>query len=120
MPSKPVSGCHVSMCTALSVEQSGLCAEHLKARNQMIDKDRGTPSERGYDRQWQHIRAMVLAEEPLCRGCIKKNYATAASQVDHIDGNVHNNLRTNLQPLCLSCHSKKTAIENGSFGNVRG
>lgn len=34
---------------------------------------------------------------------------TAATEVDHIDEDSHNNDPSNLQPLCKPCHSSKTA-----------
>ncbi|NBW09689.1 MAG: HNH endonuclease [Caulobacteraceae bacterium] len=51
---------------------------------------------------------MILREEPLCRHC-----GAAASQVDHIVplSRGGTDARENLQPLCHSCHSKKTASE---------
>jgi hypothetical protein len=45
---------------------------------------RGTSTERGYDVVWRRIRAMVLADEPLCRECLKKGLVEAAREVDHI------------------------------------
>jgi 5-methylcytosine-specific restriction protein A len=62
---------------------------------------------------------MVLAEEPLCRECAKENQVTAATDVDHIDGNVTNTNRENLQPLCSFHHKQKTARENGAFGRPK-
>ena len=53
---------------------------------------------------WRRIRADVLLEELYrCRTC-----GQYADQVDHIDGDSHNNTRDNLQALCLRCHSRKT------------
>ena len=69
---------------------------------------------------WRKIRAAVLAAEPLCRICASKRRITAASCVDHIDGDAHNNDRANLQSLCSKCHNRKTATENGGWGNPRG
>lgn len=66
-----------------------------------------------YGRRWQKIRAMQLAREPLCRHCAQRGETTAATQVDHIvrlkRGGTHH--PSNLQSLCASCHSKKTARE---------
>lgn len=66
---------------------------------------------------WRRLRASVLAAEPLCRECGKKGRVRAASCVDHVDGNAMNNDPNNLQPLCSPCHSRKTAREDGGFGN---
>lgn len=43
----------------------------------------------------------------------------AANEVDHVDGNDRDSSPSNLQSLCTSCHSRKTARENGGFGNRR-
>lgn len=62
---------------------------------------------------WQRLRAQVLAEEPLCRDCAARGLVTPATDVDHMDNNGDNNARTNLAPLCHSCHSIKTAEDMG-------
>jgi 5-methylcytosine-specific restriction protein A len=54
---------------------------------------------------------MVLASHPLCAVCDEP-----ATDVDHIDGNARNNDVHNLQSLCHSCHSRKTARQDGGFG----
>ena len=68
---------------------------------------------------WRQIRAGILSVEPLCRECGKKRVIRPATQVDHIDGDDSNNEFENLQPLCGPCHSRKTARENGGFGNQK-
>lgn len=65
---------------------------------------------------WRNIRAAHLASEPLCRHCALKDRVTAATDVDHVDGDAANNCTSNLQALCRSCHSTKTVRENGGFG----
>lgn len=62
---------------------------------------------------WQRLRASVLAGEPLCRDCASRSIVTEATDVDHRDGNPGNNDPDNLQPLCHSCHSIKTARDHG-------
>ena len=69
--------------------------------------------------RWRQIRALVLREQPLCAECTKRNRIRAATQVDHRDGDASNNARTNLQGLCMPCHSRKTAAQDGSFGRPR-
>lgn len=49
---------------------------------------------------------------------------TAATEVDHIvphrgDERLFRDEK-NLQSLCRPCHSRKTAVEDGGFGNYRG
>ncbi len=79
---------------------------------------RPSPSARGYDRRWQKIRRAYLNNNPVCvlqyEGCLR-----VASEVDHVvplrDGGTHD--EDNLQAACKPCHSKKTAREDGGFGN---
>ena len=75
------------------------------------------------DPSWLRIRASQLAAEPLCRCCKARGVVTPATEVDHVDGHAataHDYRRENLQSLCATCHSTKTAIENGSFGHAPG
>ena len=90
---------------------------HRKQRYREYDSTRGTRQERGYGASWQKLRKLVLHEEPLCRHCLEAGKTVVAEEIDHIDGNVRNVERTNLQPLCKSCHSKKTFREQGGLGN---
>jgi 5-methylcytosine-specific restriction protein A len=68
---------------------------------------------------WRALRAQVLFDEPLCRECQRQGVVTPASVVDHVDGDSHNNERSNLAPTCASCHSLLTAKHDGGFGNAR-
>lgn len=77
---------------------------------------RASPSQRGYDAKWRRIRAAFLKAHPNCDAC-----GAPASHVDHRtplrDGG--SNKWDNLQPLCASCHSRKTAAQDGGFGNPK-
>lgn len=68
-----------------------------------------TTTQRGYGWAWQQIRKAALNDEPLCRTCKQEGRTTPADEVDHIDGDSHNNDRANLRPLCRPCHLKRTA-----------
>ncbi|HMM52192.1 MAG TPA: HNH endonuclease signature motif containing protein [Burkholderiaceae bacterium] len=70
--------------------------------------------------KWQRLRALVLAERPLCAHCFELGRVTIATDVDHADGNPANNLRSNLQSLCHSCHSTKTMRERSGSAAVFG
>lgn len=45
--------------------------------------------------------------------CQAEGRITAATQVDHIDGNSRNNDPANLRGLCASHHSSRTAKDQG-------
>lgn len=58
-------------------------------------------------------RAQVLAEEPLCRLCLKQGRTTASQIVDHIKPLAWggSDERTNKQALCKPCHDEKSREE---------
>jgi len=62
---------------------------------------------------WKTLRAEVLASEPLCRMCAARGLVVPATDVDHIEDSredyTDDNSRLNLQSLCHTCHSLKTA-----------
>ena len=76
-------------------------------------------------RQWRKLRALQLAEHPLCRMHAELGQVVAATVVDHIkphkgdmdlflDGG-------NLQSLCKQCHdAHKQAQEHSASGLLRG
>ncbi len=68
---------------------------------------------------WAKLRESVLNMEPLCRHCKAMGLIVAATEVDHMNGPDDNRLES-LQPLCKSCHSKKTQADLGkrvSYGS---
>jgi 5-methylcytosine-specific restriction enzyme A len=84
-------------------------------------KPRGTTSERGYGSVWQRFRKAWLDQEPrFCADCAARGRVVPASHLDHIKPHKGNSVlfwdRENLQGLCATCHSVKTANEDGGFG----
>jgi len=73
---------------------------------------------RGYDREWRAIRARHLSDRPACARCGSRTRL----HVDHV--RPHRGIDAlrldpaNLQTLCVSCHSRKTATADGGFGRV--
>jgi len=102
------------------------CEEHERERQQRYDRERGSAAARGYGATWRKLRKMVLARRPLCEDPFgiheARDEVVASTEVDHIvplrDGG--GNELDNLQALCKSCHSRKTAREDGGFGEGGG
>lgn len=104
----------------------GRCDAHADAHLEELqerDRARGTRTERGYNNDWYRASRAYLkqSEHALCRACEKQGRVTAATCVDHVvphhgDPDLFWN-EENWQPLCQTCHSKKTAREDGGFGN---
>ena len=63
---------------------------------------------------WRKLRAVKLAQQPLCEECLKQGRHTPAQMVDHIrpinKGGAALDL-SNLQSLCHACHNSKSARE---------
>lgn len=75
---------------------------------------RKSRQERGYGRDHDKMRAVVLVEEPLCRPCDRAGRVTPSTIADHIvckaEGGSDD--RENYQGICRPCHNAKTAQES--------
>lgn len=113
--------CRHPGCFAL-VDEPGYCEKHRRAVRQEVDARRGSSTSRGYGYRWQQYRASFLRRHPLCVHCEREGRVRASREVDHIVPSKPGEPRfwnpTNHQALCKSCHSTKTATENGGFGNA--
>jgi 5-methylcytosine-specific restriction endonuclease McrA len=118
---RPLRPCSKIGCRNLVV--SGFCEEHQKqekAAGRLYDRQRGSSAARGYGWKWQQYRLRFLAMYPLCEECLKEDIYEPATDVDHIVAVSGPNdplfwASENHQALCHSCHSRKTAKEDGSF-----
>ncbi len=77
-----------------------------------------------YGRRWQRARRAYLARFPLCKDCEKHGGIVGADVVDHVEPHRGDAGlfwdQKNWQPLCASCHSRKTAKQDGGYGNAKG
>ena len=101
---------------------SGRCPRHTVAQHQDDRSRRGSSNDRGYTSRWRRYAQDYLAQHQLCREC--GEYARC---VDHVipwrRGKTSIEREqlfwdpSNHQALCASCHSRKTATEDGGWGN---
>lgn len=89
-------------------------AQRMKALLPTPPDDRPSSSARGYGAQWRNLRRLKLNRNPMCEqpGCTE-----VATDVDHIIARSKGgeDMMENLQSLCHSHHSRKTALEDGGF-----
>ncbi len=90
-------------------EKGIYCEEHS---DYSADRLRGGAAARGYDARWRKARKAFLTRHPLCAECLKNGTLTPATVVDHIVPHRGDHAlfwdEQNWQPLCKSCHDKKT------------
>ena len=120
MAIRPKRPCNHPGCPATTLER--YCPKHKKLHMKQYDKQRGSRIERGYTQNWVRYTKIYRMNHPLCVICQREGRLTPSQHVDHIvavsgrddpmfwEPNNH-------QALCASCHSKKTATEDGGFGH---
>ena len=112
MPMKPMRPCRHPGCRTLT--RAGYCDKHQPKRTS--DRSEEAESWRWMYRtpEWlDDLRPTQLLEQPFCAECAKRGCRVRATDVDHIVDHKGNwalfTDRSNLQSLCHSCHSRKTA-----------
>ncbi|WP_338049066.1 HNH endonuclease signature motif containing protein [Rhodoplanes elegans] len=80
---------------------------------------RPSARQRGYDHEWEQLRASVLAEQPRCAKC-----GAPAEHVDHIQPVRFRPdlrlVRSNLRPLCERCHNARSARQQAEWRRREG
>lgn len=75
-----------------------------------------------YGWRWNKARKVFLGKHPLCVHCMEAGRVRGAVVVDHIIR--HNNDprlfwdEANWQPLCISCHNRKTSAERPYYERI--
>lgn len=98
--------------------------QRQRAKEPRPPDNRPSASKRGYGAAWGKASKAYRAEHPLCVICQAEGRLTPAMCVDHVvphkgDMDLFWDSDGNWQSLCSMHHSKKTASEDGGFGNVR-
>ena len=112
--------CAAPGCAALV--KSGRCETHTRVFQRAQKKAYTPPWGKWYAMPiWKkRLRPGQLARQPVCEMCAAHSIITAASVVDHVKPHRGNwDLFVdagNLQSLCPSCHSRKTAQETWGEG----
>lgn len=113
MAMKPLRPCLHPGCGVLV--SGGYCAAHQpRSKDQRSAEAQAWRWMYGTD-VWKRLREDQLLREPFCRECARRSVRRYATDVDHIrDHKGDWALFTdpgNLESLCHSCHSRKTARE---------
>ncbi len=100
---KARSICTIPGCPNLAID--GRCPVHTPQRPSRISD--------GYDQDWIKLSKAILVAYPRCAAC-----GDHATMVDHIIPKKQGgtNDLSNLQPMCRSCHSSKSAKEGSRWG----
>lgn len=119
MPSKANRPCKDQRCTAYALPGESYCKKHLVKRGRSYQ---AKAWHRKYCTSgWTAARNAYLQRHPLCVECQSRGRLVAATVVDHIIPHRGDTKlfwdQGNWQTLCASCHSRKTAREDGGFGN---
>lgn len=118
MPHKSMHVCFYPGCQELTRER--YCEKHRKAS---YDDRRESAAKRGYGSKWAKARLAFLAEHPTCEceRCKASGQPLPADVVDHIIPHRGNQKlfwdTKNWQAMNHVCHNRKTAREDGGFGN---
>ncbi|HVK25466.1 MAG TPA: hypothetical protein VM677_29255 [Actinokineospora sp.] len=115
MPTRAPRRCTMTGCPG-AAEFYGRCVTHRQERPRPKAQPRPSSTEQGYDYQWRKRSETYRRLHPWCEvtGC-----GDRSAHTDHVDGDNTNWERDNLQALCHSHHSSKTARHDGGFGNPR-
>lgn len=97
------------------------CPTHKRQRPRPPDGPRDPARRRFYGAEWKRRRERFLRDNPLCAECSKRGRRVLATVVDHTvphrgDPELFWDER-NWRPMCKPCHDRKTAAEDGGFGN---
>lgn len=116
--------CAVCGCDDIAVEGEARCADHLEQQLAKRKAQRAAAQQTDHaasarvlyaDPKWVKASRSFLVRNPLCADCGELGVIEPATDVDHIEPHKGDRKkfwdRSNWQPLCHSCHSRKTARE---------
>lgn len=118
MPKKPKRPCSYPGCPELT--NGRYCERHEKEMTREYNRNNRAYKYLYNTARWKKLRIKFLKENPLCAECGKIGIVRPAEVVDHIIPHKGNKElfwdEDNLQALCKECHDRKTAKEDGRWG----
>ena len=126
----PKKICNTAGCNTLVAMKDRYCDDHkvvnkedTRIKNKSYDtKHRNKIHDKFYhSSDWKNMRKAVLQSSGgLCVKCSENDMTVKADMVDHIipiliDWELRLT-RTNLQPLCYTCHNRKTGDDIKEYG----
>ena len=118
MNRKANRACKEPGCVAYAAVGSAYCKAHgvIRMREYRSSEHKKEAARLYRTGQWQALRRQQLTMKPLCAECLRAGKYTLASEVDHVIPHRNDPQLffdpANLQSLCRSCHSSKTARED--------
>lgn len=115
--------CAEPACKELAEQGAAFCKKHSK-QNYRVEAARvqreNAPWKKWYCLAgWKSLRNIILSRDYMCQIC-KERISTVCDHIKPHRGNWNMFIDpANLQGLCEPCHDRKTALEDGGFGNVR-
>lgn len=114
MPAKLKKPCACPSCPSLVASGEKYCDKHKSTSKIYYPQKKRINSERNRcedSRRWRRLRLIYLRANPLCVDCKAHNELVSATEVHHIIDVVRggSDSEENLEALCKSCHSRKTA-----------
>lgn len=115
--------CVVRGCGAPAHHPHARCEPHRLELGRQADARRPNAGQRGYGARWRQVRARFLIENPRCVDCgqpaTEADHAPVSRRALLASGVTDPDQPQFLEPRCKSCHSRRTAHRDGSFGRER-
>jgi 5-methylcytosine-specific restriction protein A len=115
MPYKPARSCRVRNCPNLTLSETGYCVAHIHLWQERKPDLRRSASARGYGSEWRVIRQEVLDAAGI------PHSEQWRYDVDHFPRynaeREPDHRKYRLTPRLHENHSRKTASEDGGYGN---
>lgn len=109
MALRPLRRCRLPGCRNLTRNRSGYCDDHERGYRLEKEGRMKVPDPLYVSTRWRKLRALWLAEHPLCERCRIMGAIVPATTVHHKvevkDGGGELDM-ANLESLCTSCHNQ--------------